>query len=74
VDEGRGGVAGNGVGFLNGQNTKRDSIALEGEGAVVYSKRAGVNNRGHRRQVNLGHVPNVFREPIGSFQSQWPPP
>jgi hypothetical protein len=35
------GVAGNCVGLFNSQTTKRDSIALEEDGGVVYSKHRG---------------------------------
>jgi hypothetical protein len=58
-------VADSGVGFkgnANGTDHKKDSIALE-VGAVVYSNRAGVIDRGPHRQVALGHVPKVFRGP-----------
>jgi hypothetical protein len=62
------GVAGNGVGFLNSQTTKRDSIAsveVVGSG-VVYKAR--LKDTEPRLQVYLGHVPKVFTEPIRGFR------
>jgi hypothetical protein len=60
-------VAGSGVGLLDGQTTKRDSIAsVEGDG-VFTVKKTGTKERGLFRQVGLGHVPKVFREPIRGF-------
>jgi hypothetical protein len=58
------GVAGNGMGLLNGQTTKQDFIDLvewlwDG---VVYKAR--LRNMGLHHQVYLGHVPKDFREPI----------
>jgi hypothetical protein len=63
----RSGVAGNGVGLLNGQNTKLGSIAMEdGEGLNMVN-RGGVTYRGPRRKVGLGHVPKAFRKQIKGF-------
>jgi hypothetical protein len=54
------GLAGNGVGFLNGQTTKRDNIAsVEGVGSSVVYK-ARLKDTEPRLQVYLGHVPKVF--------------
>jgi hypothetical protein len=54
------------VRLLNGQTTKRDSIASEGEGLFTVNT-AGVKDRGPLRQVEMGHVPKVFMGPIRSF-------
>jgi hypothetical protein len=62
------GVAGNGVGLLNGQTTKQDFIAsVEGVGWGVVC-RVGVEDTRLHHQVYLGHVLKVFREPIRGFQ------
>jgi hypothetical protein len=62
------GVAGNGVGLLNGQTAKRGSIApAEGGGWLLTANTAGVKDRGRRRQVDLVHIPKVFMEPIRGF-------
>jgi hypothetical protein len=40
---------------------------LRWKGGVFTVNRAGVKDRGPRRQVDLCHVPKVNREPIRSF-------
>jgi hypothetical protein len=61
------GVADNGIGLINGQTTKQDSIGPEeGEGLFTVNI-AGVKDMGPRGQMDLGHVLKVFREPIRSF-------
>jgi hypothetical protein len=40
-DAGGGGLAGNGMGLLNGQTTKRDSILLVEEGGCLQSTQHG---------------------------------
>jgi hypothetical protein len=51
------GLAGNGVGLLNGQTTKRDSITSEdGGGGLFRVNTAGFMDRGPRHQVDLGCV------------------
>jgi hypothetical protein len=58
-------VAGNGIGLLHGQTTKRDSItSMEGVW-VVY--KAWLKNTGLHHQVYLGHIPKVFRDPVRDF-------
>jgi hypothetical protein len=52
----------NDVNLLNGQTTKWESLAsVEGIGGEVVYK------AGPRRQVYLGQVPEVYREPIRGF-------
>jgi hypothetical protein len=61
------GVGGNGVGLLNDQTTKRDSIAsVEGVCSGVVHK-AWLKDTGPQCLVYLGHVPKVLREPIRGF-------
>jgi hypothetical protein len=58
------GVAGNGVGLLNGQTIKRDSMTSEeGEGLFTLNT-TGVKDRVSSRHEDLGHVANVFKEMI----------
>jgi hypothetical protein len=57
-------VASNGVGLLNGQTKKRDSIASVERVWVGVVYKAWLKCNRPRRQVYLGHVPKVFREPI----------
>jgi hypothetical protein len=60
-------VAGDAVGLLNKQATMRNSIAsVEGKWLFAVND-AGVKDMGPRRQVDLGHVPKVFQEPIRGF-------
>jgi hypothetical protein len=51
------GVAGNGVGLLNGQTTKRDSTASEEWEELFTVNRGWVKDRGPCCQVDLCHVP-----------------
>jgi hypothetical protein len=52
---------------LNGQTTKGDAIASE-EGEGLFTVKVGmVKDRGLCRQLDLGHVPKVYREPIKGF-------
>jgi hypothetical protein len=59
------GVACNGLGLLNRQITKADSIpAAEG---LFTVNTAGIKDRGLHHQEDSGHVPKVFWEPIRCF-------
>jgi hypothetical protein len=72
------GLAGNGVGVLNGQTTKQDSVVLVEELFTVNAAReAGDKFKELHHQVDLGHVCKVFREQIRGFHDllrQKPPP
>jgi hypothetical protein len=61
------GVAGNGMGLLNDQTAKPDSKLWRRREGLFTFNTAGVKDKGPLRQIDLGHVPKVFREPIRNF-------